>query len=35
VWESDIDGALNYAKVLPPEDLLVDTTDYETDFQKA
>jgi catechol 2,3-dioxygenase len=35
VWESDIDGALNYAKVLPPEDLLVDTTDYETDFQTA
>jgi catechol 2,3-dioxygenase len=35
VWESDIDGALNYAKVLPPEDLLVDTTDYETDFQNA
>jgi catechol 2,3-dioxygenase len=35
VWEQDIDGALNYAKVLPPEDLLVDTTDYETDFQAA
>jgi catechol 2,3-dioxygenase len=34
VWEHDIDGALNYANVLPEEDLLVDTTDYETNFAK-
>lgn len=32
VWEHDIDGALNYAKVLPKEELLTDTTDYETNF---
>lgn len=32
VWEGDIDGALNYAVVLPEEQLLVDTTDYETNF---
>lgn len=32
VWEHDIDGALNYAKLLPPEELLTDDTDYETDF---
>lgn len=32
VWNHDINGALNYAKRLPPEDLLVDDTDYETDF---
>lgn len=32
VWEHDIDGALNYAKLLPEEQLLVDDTDYETDF---
>ncbi len=31
VWEHDIDGALNYARLLDPDDL-VDTTDYETDF---
>jgi catechol 2,3-dioxygenase-like lactoylglutathione lyase family enzyme len=35
VWEGDIDGALNYAEVLPPDQLLVDTTDYETDFSRA
>lgn len=35
VWEHDINGALNYAKRLPPEDLLVDDTDYETDFSAA
>ena len=35
VWEHDIDGALNYAVVLPKEKLLEDTTDYETDFTKA
>jgi catechol 2,3-dioxygenase-like lactoylglutathione lyase family enzyme len=34
VWEGDIDGALNYAKVLPQEQLLVDDTNYET-FQAA
>ncbi|MGF1595560.1 MAG: VOC family protein [Acidimicrobiales bacterium] len=33
VWEHDIDGALNYARVLPESDLLVDTTDYETSFR--
>ena len=32
VWEHDINGALNYAKVLPEEQLLVDTTEYETNF---
>ena len=34
VWQGDIDGALNYAQVLPPDQLLVDTTDYETDFSR-
>lgn len=32
VWQDDIDGALNYAKVLPREDMLVDDTNYKTDF---
>ena len=32
VWENDIDGALNYAEVLPEDQLLVDSTDYKTDF---
>ena len=32
VWEHDMNGALNYAKVLPEEQLLVDTTEYETNF---
>ena len=32
VWNHDIDGALNWAKRLPPEQLLEDTTDYVTDF---
>ncbi|MGF1595499.1 MAG: VOC family protein [Acidimicrobiales bacterium] len=32
VWEGDIDGALNYAEVLPEEKLLVDDTDYVTNF---
>ena len=35
VWENDIDGALNYAKVLPEETLLVDDTNYTKDFQRA
>jgi catechol 2,3-dioxygenase len=35
VWENDIDGALNYAEVLPPEQLLVDDTNYRTDFSNA
>ena len=35
VWEHDINGALNYAKVLPKADLLVDTTDYETNFDRS
>ena len=34
VWKDDIDGALNYANVLPP-DQLVDTTDYETNFSRT
>ncbi|MGI9612734.1 MAG: VOC family protein [Acidimicrobiales bacterium] len=32
VWDHDIDGALNYAVVLPEEELLTDTTEYETNF---
>jgi len=32
VWRDDIDGALNYAVVLPEEQLLTDDTDYETNF---
>jgi len=33
VWKHDIDGALNYAKVLPNEgDQLTDETEYVTDF---
>ena len=35
VWEHDINGALNYAKVLPKDDLLVDDTDYVTDFNNS
>jgi catechol 2,3-dioxygenase len=35
VWRHDIDGALNYAKVLPPDQVFTDDTDYETDFTKA
>ncbi len=35
VWEHDIDGALNYAKLLPEDQLLVDDTDYERNFQNA
>jgi catechol 2,3-dioxygenase len=35
VWQHDIDGALNYAKVLPKDQLLVDDTNYPTDFTKA
>jgi catechol 2,3-dioxygenase len=35
VWEGDIDGALNYAVVLPPEEVLTDSTDYETDFSRS
>lgn len=34
VWEHDVDGALNYAESLPMEQLLVDSTDYTTDFSK-
>ena len=34
IWQDDIDGALNYAKVLPEEELLTDTTDYETNFSR-
>ncbi len=34
VWRHDINGALNYSKRLPSEDLLVDDTDYETNFDK-
>lgn len=32
VWRDDIDGALNYAKVLPPDQVLTDSTEYETNF---
>jgi catechol 2,3-dioxygenase-like lactoylglutathione lyase family enzyme len=32
VWRHDIDGALNYAKMLPAEHLYTDTTEYETNF---
>jgi catechol 2,3-dioxygenase-like lactoylglutathione lyase family enzyme len=35
VWQGDINGALNWAEVLPEDQLLVDTTDYETDFSRA
>jgi catechol-2,3-dioxygenase len=31
VWRHDINGALNYAVRLPPDDL-IDSTEYETDF---
>jgi catechol 2,3-dioxygenase len=34
VWGPDIDGALNYAELLPEEDLLIDDTNYETDFTR-
>ncbi len=34
VWQDDIDGALNWAERLPMEQLLEDTTDYVTDFNK-
>lgn len=32
VWKHDINGALNYAKIIPTDQLLPDTTDYVTDF---
>lgn len=32
VWKHDIDGALNYAALLAPEDALVDDVEYVTDF---
>lgn len=35
VWKNDIDGALNWAEVLPEEQLLVDDTNYRTDFSRA
>jgi len=35
VWRGDIDGALNWAELLPPERLLEDDTNYETDFSRA
>lgn len=35
VWENDIDGALNYAELLPPEQLLVDDVNYQTDFSRS
>ncbi len=34
VWKDDIDGALNYAELLPEDDLLVDDTNYPTDFTR-
>lgn len=35
IWRHDIDGALNYAKILPRDQVYTDTTDYETDFSQA
>ncbi len=35
VWSHDIDGALNYAKLLPEDQLLVDDTNYERNFTNA
>ena len=35
VWHHDIDGALNWAKRLPFDELLEDTTDYVTDFSSS
>jgi catechol 2,3-dioxygenase-like lactoylglutathione lyase family enzyme len=35
VWQGDIDGALNYAVVLPEDQLLVDDVNYETDFSRT
>jgi catechol 2,3-dioxygenase len=32
VWGHDIDGALNYAKLVPEERALSDDIDYETSF---
>ncbi len=34
IWRHDIDGALNYAVVLPSDQIYTDTTDYETDFTR-
>jgi catechol 2,3-dioxygenase len=34
VWGDDIDGALNWSKPFPREDLLTDDTDYVTDFSR-
>ena len=34
VWEHDIDGALNWAQPYPDDQLLVDNTDYVTDFSQ-
>jgi len=34
IWRGDIDGALNYAVVLPEEDLLKDDTNYTRDFSR-
>ena len=34
VWMHDIDGALNYGELLPEEQLLVDDTNYITDFTR-
>jgi catechol-2,3-dioxygenase len=35
VWRHDIDGALNYAEILPEDQLLVDDTNYVTDFRRG
>ena len=34
VWMHDIDGALNYGEALPEDQLLVDDTNYTTDFTR-
>ena len=34
VWVSDIDGALNYAEVVPMEEALTDDTNYQRDFSR-
>jgi catechol 2,3-dioxygenase len=34
VWMHDIDGALNYGELLPEDQLLVDDTNYTTDFTR-
>jgi catechol 2,3-dioxygenase len=35
VWGADVDGALNYAEFITKDQLLVDDTDYPTDFARG